>query len=317
MGTGTVIAAKISAQIANLLGFVVVPFLLMGVINRVKSLWSGRKGAPLLQPAYDLLRLLRKGSVYSTTTTPIFRIAPWAYLVSAVGSALVTPLVGSSSLVSFRFDFVWFAYVWALGRVALMLAALDTGSAFEGMGTAREATFSTLIEPALFLVMGALCLASGAHSFSQALVLPWTADAGGLVVRLCAVVTLFVVLQVETARMPIDDPTTHLELTMVHEVMVLDHSGPDLAAIQWASAIKLTVAASILATLLNPWAGSRGPLAGIANVALCGLVAVAIGTLESLIARLRLRTVPKYIAVALASGAVALLATAWRAGSVP
>jgi formate hydrogenlyase subunit 4 len=306
-----------AGRVANAIGFLVVPFLLIGIINRVKSLWSGRKGPPILQSAYDVLRLLRKGSVYSTTTTPIFRIAPWVYLVTAAGSALLTPLVGSSSLFAFQFDFVWFAYVWALGRVALMLAALDTGSAFEGMGTAREATFSTLIEPALFLVMDALCLASGAHSFSQALVLPWAAGAAGLAVRLCAVATLFVVLQVETARMPIDDPTTHLELTMVHEVMVLDHSGPDLAAIQWASAIKLTVGASILATLLNPWAGSGGPLAALANLALCAVVAVAIGTIESLIARLRLRTVPKYIAVALASGAVALLATAWRAGGAP
>jgi formate hydrogenlyase subunit 4 len=307
----------VTIRLANLIDLLVMPFLLMGIINRVKSWWSGRRGPPLLQPAHDVIRLLRKVSIYSATTTPLFRIAPWVYLITAVGTALLTPLLGSSPLVAFRFDFVWFAYVWALGRVALMLAALDTGSAFEGMGTAREATFATLVEPALFLVTGALCLASGAHSFSQALVLPWAAGTATLLVRLCAVTTLFVVLQVETGRLPIDDPTTHLELTMVHEVMVLDHSGPDLAAIQWATAIKLTVGISILSTLLNPWAGSGGPLSAVANLALCGLVAVAIGTIESLIARLRLRTVPKYIAVAVASAAVAVLATAWRAGSVP
>jgi formate hydrogenlyase subunit 4 len=307
----------IGAAVASVIAYLVMPFLLIGVINRVKSLWSGRKGPPLLQPAYDVLRLLRKGTVYSTTTTPLFRVAPWVYLVTTAGSALLTPLLGSASVVSFQFDFVWFAYVWALGRVSLMLAALDTGSAFEGMGTSREAAFSTLVEPVLFLTTGALCLASGAHSFSQALVLPWTAGTATLVVRLGAVAALFVVLQVETGRMPIDDPTTHLELTMVHEVMVLDHSGPDLAAIQWASALKLTIATSILAMLLNPWAGSNKPIASVANLGLCGLIAVAIGTIESLIARLRLRTIPKYIAVALASAAVALLATAWRTGSAP
>lgn len=313
MGLGPVIATGVATVIATL----VMPFLLIGTINRVKSLWSGRKGPPLLQPAYDVLRLLRKGSVYSTTATPLFRIAPWVYLVTAAASALLTPLLGSSSLVNFPFDFVWFAYVWALGRVSLMLGALDTGSAFEGMGASREATFSTLVEPALFVAMGALCLASGAHSFSQALVLPWNNGMATLVVRLGAVASLFVVLQVETARMPIDNPTTHLELTMVHEVMVLDHSGPDLAAIQWASAIKLTTGTSIVATLLNPWAGSGGLLAVVANLGLCGLIAGVIGTIESLIARLRLRTVPKYIALALTSGAVALLATAWRTGSAP
>jgi formate hydrogenlyase subunit 4 len=195
-----------------------------------------------------------------------------------------------------------------------MLAALDTGSAFEGMGAAREATFSTLLEPALFLITGALCLVSGTHKLSEALTPDLSAGGATFVVWLCGVATLFIVLQVETARMPIDDPTTHLELTMVHEVMVLDHSGPDLAAIQYGSAIKLYVGASILATLLNPWAGSSRPTAAVMNLALCGLVAVAVGTVESLVARLKIRTVPQYIAVALASATVALLATAWRAG---
>jgi formate hydrogenlyase subunit 4 len=302
------------ARLMNVIALLVVPFLLTGIVNRVKSLWSGRKGPPLFQPGYDALRLLRKSSVYSTTTTPLFRIAPWVFLITAVMSAVVTPLFGSESLASFPFDFVWFAYVWALGRAATMLAALDTGSSFEGMGAAREATFSTFLEPALFLITGALCLVSGTHTLSEALTPDLSAGGATLVVWLCGVTTLFIVLQVETARMPIDDPTTHLELTMVHEVMVLDHSGPDLAAIQYGSAIKLYVGASILATLLNPWAGSSGPIAGAMNLALCGLVAVAVGTVESLIARVKLRTVPQYIAVALASAMVALLATAWRAG---
>jgi formate hydrogenlyase subunit 4 len=302
------------ARLMNVIALVVVPFLLTGIVNRVKSLWSGRKGPPLLQPVYDALRLLRKSSVYSTTTTPLFRIAPWVFLITSVMSAVVTPLFGSEPLASFPFDFVWFAYVWALGRVAIMLAALDTGSAFEGMGAAREATFSTLLEPALFLITGALCLVSGTHKLSEALTPDLSAGGATFVVWLCGVATLFIVLQVETARMPIDDPTTHLELTMVHEVMVLDHSGPDLAAIQYGSAIKLYVGASILATLLNPWAGSSRPTAAVMNLALCGLVAVAVGTVESLVARLKIRTVPQYIAVALASATVALLATAWRAG---
>jgi formate hydrogenlyase subunit 4 len=303
--------------LANALALLFMPFLLVGIIVRVKSLWSGRKGAPIFQLAFDVQRLLRKTSVYSHTTTALFRIAPWVFLITAVGSSLVTPLLGFSPLVSFELDFVWFAYVWALGRVFVMLAALDTGSAFEGMGAAREATFSTLLEPALFLVAGALCLLSKTQTFHRALA-PHLGDGSAVVVWAAAVVCLFIVLQVETARMPIDDPTTHLELTMVHEVMVLDHSGPDLAAIQAASAIKLFVGSAILATLLNPRAGSPGALTALANLVLCVVVAVVIGTIESLIARLKLRAVPQYIALALVSGAIALLATTWRtAGAGP
>jgi formate hydrogenlyase subunit 4 len=307
----------VNAHVTHILALLAMPFLLTGIINRVKSLWSGRKGPPLLQSAYDVLRLLRKSCVYSSTTTPLFRIAPWIFLTTALCSAVVTPLLGSSALASFQLDFVWLAYVWALGRVAIMLAALDTGSAFEGMGSAREATFSTLLEPALFLVTGALCLSSGAHTLAEALVLRPRVGDGSFVVWLFAAITLFIVLQVETARMPIDDPSTHLELTMVHEVMVLDHGGPDLAAIQLGSAIKLYVGASIIATLLNPWSGSHGVTSAAVNLTLCALVAVTIGTIESLIARLKLRTVPKYIAAALASSAIALLATAWRTTGAP
>jgi len=301
------------ARLANVAALLVMPFLLTGVINRVKSLWSGRKGPPIFQLVHDVVRLLRKSPVYSTTTTPVFRIAPHVFLITAAGSAAVSPLLGSTPIASFPFDFVWFAYVWGLGRVAVMLAALDTGSAFEGMGAAREATFSTLLEPALFLVTGALCLLSGTHTLHEALV-PRLQSGAAVVVWAAAIVALLIVLQVETARMPVDDPATHLELTMVHEVMVLDHSGPELAAIQVGSAVKLLVGSSIIATLLNPWAGSSTVLAGITNLALCVVVAAFIGTVESLIARLKLRAVPQYIVAALFSGAVALLATAWRVG---
>jgi len=291
----------------------VMPFLLTGLINRVKALWSGRKGPPLFQPLWDVLRLLRKTPVYSVTTTPIFRIAPWVLLISSLASAMVTPLLGSTPLMSFPFDFVVLAYAWGLGRVAVMLAALDTGSSFEGMGAAREATFSTLVEPALFLVIGALGLFGHTHTLAQALRLH-VDDGGSVVAWVSAVVCLLVILQVETARMPVDDPTTHLELTMVHEVMILDHNGPELAAIQYANGVKLLVGAAIIATLVNPLAGTGSVFAAALTFGLCLLVAVVVGTVESLIARLKLRAVPQYVAVAIAAGAVALLATTWRLG---
>jgi formate hydrogenlyase subunit 4 len=298
-----------ASLLENGLTLLLMPLLLVGLIQRVKSIWSGRKGPPLLQPAYDVLKLFRKTPVYSTTSTPLFRSAPWVFLATACGSAALVPLLGGEPIASFPFDFVWFAYVWALGRIALVLAALDTGSAFEGMGAAREATFSTVLEPVLFLVAAALCSRSGAHTLHAAL--RFEAGGGSVLLRICAVLALAIVLQVEASRMPVDDPSTHLELTMVHEVMILDHSAADLAAIQLGSAIKLFVGASMIAALLNPWAATGGALAASANLVLSVLVAVFVGTVESLVARLKLRLVPSYIGVALGLGALALLLGAW------
>ncbi len=297
----------------QLVALVTMPWVLVGVVNRTKALWGGRRGAPILQPLWDVLRLLRKRSVYSETTTPLFRIAPWVLLVTSCASALVVPLCGLLPVLSFPFDFVWFAYVWGLGRLAQMLAALDTGSSFEGMGASREATFSTLIEPALFLVLGALALGASTQSLHPALLVT-LADGPSITMWLAAVIALFIVLTVETARLPVDDPTTHLELTMVHEVMILDHSGAELGAMQASAALKLYTAASVLATLLNPLAARGGPLTVLGHLGLCLLIAVALGTLESLIARFKLRSVPQYIVVAIGCGVLALLATAWRLG---
>jgi formate hydrogenlyase subunit 4 len=297
----------------NVIALIVMPIVLGGIIGRVKSLWSGRKGPPILQLAYDLRRLVHKRPVYSTTATPLFRIAPHLFLLTSFGSGAIAPLLGSRPLASFQFDFVWFAYVWAFGRVAIMLAALDAGSSFEGMGAAREAVFSAILEPALFLVAGALSFLGGHRTLHEIATLHVRAG-GPAVVWVLAIAALLIIIQVEASRMPVDDPSTHLELTMVHEVMVLDHSGPDLAAIQLGAATKLFVGSSLVATLLNPWAGSPSLLSALTNLGLCALVAVFLGSVESLVARLKLRAVPQYIAVALACGGVALLATIWRVG---
>lgn len=298
--------------LAHLVAFLVMPFVLIGIMNRTKSLWSGRKGPPLLQSAWDVLRLFRKSPVYSRVTTPIFQLAPLVGLVTAAAAALVVPIFGSASLLGFRLDFVWMAYLWGLGRVALVLAAFDTGSSFGGMGAAREATFSTLVEPTLFLILGTLTLVTGKQRLHEVLAVPLT-DGSAVAVWTLSVVALLIVLQVEASRMPVDDPTTHLELTMIHEVMVLDHSGPDLGLIQLGAGLRFFTGSAMVATLLNPGRGTSGWLTAAVNLALCVLIAVGVGTLESLIARFKLRAVPQYIAVAMAAATVALLATAWRA----
>lgn len=299
--------------LAHGLVVLVAPFVLTGVVQRVKALWSGRRGPPILQLLWDVRRLLRKAPVYSEVTTPVFRIAPWVFLVSALGSACIVPMSGVTPPVTFPLDFVWFAYVWGLGRMAIMLAALDTGSAFEGMGAAREAVFASLLEPVLFLAVGALCVQADVLSLNAALVHSGHGVAS-VVVGSMAVFALLVVLQVECGRLPVDDPQTHLELTMVHEVQVLDHSGADLAAIQVGAALKLSIAMAVLATLLNPWAGELSWRCVLAHLGLMLAVAVVVATLESTQARLRMRAVPYYIAAALVAGAIAVLATAWRPG---
>jgi formate hydrogenlyase subunit 4 len=181
------------------------------------------------------------------------------------------------------------------------------------MGASREATYAAFLEPGLFLALGTLAAATGRTTFAGLLDVGFQTPARA-VVSLGVLVTFFIALQVEAARVPVDDPATHLELTMIHEVMILDHAGPDLAALQYAAALKLTLFGALVAGLLNPWRLAAPPVAAASSLALTALVAVAVGLVESLVARLKLRAVPQYLLVAGASAAVALLATAWWQG---
>jgi formate hydrogenlyase subunit 4 len=292
------------------------PPLLLGVINRTKALWAGRKGPRLLQGYSDLRRLLRKRPVYSEVTTEVFRLAPLALLASTLLSGLFAPVLGPVAPASFPLDFVLVAYLWGIGRLGLLLGALDTGSPFEGMGASREAIFAALAEPLLLLALGTLAVATGHGSFAQLVTVGQGGPVGALVGLACAG-AIFVFLQVETSRVPVDDPATHLELTMVHEVMVLDHAGPELAAIQYAAALKLTICASFVASLANPFVDGGQELSAVgacSNLVATGLVAVAVGCVESLVARLRMRSVPDYIVGAAIAAGAALLVTAWWQG---
>jgi formate hydrogenlyase subunit 4 len=297
--------------IAHLLVTLAAPIVFLGLVQRVKALWSGRKGPPVLQPWFDLVRLCSKQPVYSETTGWVFRAGPIVVLGTSLVSALMVPLFGSIAPIHFAFDFVAVAYLWGLGRAFLMLAALDTGSAFEGMGASRDATFAVFVEPALFLALGTLTIVTGQTSFQGMLHPAGAVSAFGLVPIGC-LIALGVVLQVEAARVPVDDPATHLELTMVHEVMVLDHSGPDLAALQYGAAIKTTLCAALLAGVLDPLPASAPPgLLALTQLGLLLGLAVVVGTIESMVARLRLRTIPQYVVVAILIAFVALLSGAF------
>ena len=273
----------------------VMPFLLVGVINRTKAWWGGRKGPGLLQSFHDLRRLLHKRPVVSDTATPLFRLGAYVVLVCGVAAMACVPLLGQFAPLSFAHDFVAVAYTLGLARLVLMLSAMDVGSPFEGMGAAREAMFGAFAEPALFLLLGTLGAATGLSSFAGMLGQLHHTPYYGLIVLPLAL-ALLILLQTEAARVPVDDPATHLELTMIHEVMILDHSGPELAAMQYAAGLKMTLYAGLIATLLNPFDPLTAPLAAVAtSLGLMLLVAVVLGCFESLMARLPLPWVTRYI----------------------
>lgn len=289
------------------------PFLMVGLVNRSKAWWGGRKGPPLAQSLWDLLRLLRKRPVLSAVTTPLFRAGAWVVLGASLLAAQIAPLLGPLAPLQFAHDFVVFAYTLGLARLFLMLSAMDVGSSFEGMGTAREASFTAFVEPALFLLVGTALVGTGQTSLAG-LIGQWHHSPAFVWLAAPAVGVLFVLLQAEAARVPVDDPATHLELTMVHEVMVLDHSGPELAAMQYAAAIKMTVYAGLIAALLNPFDLATQPApAVLAALAIMAAVAVAVGCVESLTARLRLRHVPPYLALASLVAALGLGLAGWLA----
>ncbi|MDU0459933.1 MAG: NADH-quinone oxidoreductase subunit H [Geobacteraceae bacterium] len=275
------------------------PPLLLGVIAKTKAAFAGRVGAPFLQPYYDILRLLHKGSVFSTTTTWVFRAGPIVALATTAVAALLIPFGAHPAPVSFSGDMILYAYLFALGRFFTMAAALDTGSSFEGMGSAREATYACLAEPTLFFALITLSRLSGSYSLSQMLenVTPgaWLYAGASLLLLIGG---MFIVLLVENCRIPFDDPNTHLELTMIHEVMVLDHSGPAFGIIQYAAALKLFVLGAFFVHLALPFATGNAYLDWVVFMASMLLLAVVIGVVESVMARLRLVRIPQLLVAA-------------------
>ena len=284
---------------------------LPGVILKVKALFAGKTGPPLCIRWYTLVKLLRKGSVYSDSTGFVFRLGPVVGCATALLALLFFPFAGLPPLLSFTGDIIVVLYALGLGRFCTVLAALDTASPFEGMGAAREVFFASLAEIGLFVTLillhrmgGGLSLA-GWFAGPQAISLAGTQGA----LLLLVIVALFLLLLAENSRVPVDDPATHLELTMIHEVMILDHSGPDLALIEFGAHCRLLVSACLVASLLRPTLAA-GPLAnGLVFVGLLVLVYAAVGVTESITARLRMNLVPKFILTSFALVFFAIILT--------
>jgi formate hydrogenlyase subunit 4 len=271
--------------------------LLPGIINRVKSWVAGRRGPPVLQLYYDLARLWRKGVVLSTLASPGFVAGPAVAWVALMAAAMLMPLGPLGSALSFRGDVLLLIYLLALARFCTAWAAMETGSAFEGMGAAREVSYAVLAEAAII----AAVLALGIHTHSVSLETMLSPSVGAGAALLAA--GLFTVLLAENCRVPFDDPNTHLELTMIHEAMVLDHSGPPLAAILHGASLKLLLFSVLLVQAVVPTGQSFTSLAGAAwaGGALAGgvlTVTVGVGLVESLLARFAFRRVPLLLTTA-------------------
>ncbi|MBF0532236.1 MAG: NADH-quinone oxidoreductase subunit H [Candidatus Omnitrophica bacterium] len=287
------------------------PFL-CGVIIKTKALVVGRVGPPLFQPFYDLLKLTRKQNVYSQTTTFIFRCAPVVVLSSLLILSLFIPLISQPAPIRFAGDILMFVYLLGIGRFFLIASSFDTGFSFAGMGASREAFFSCFTEVAFFMNLIILALLAQSISLSQMIgastPLSWPLFGPALIL---VVSSLFLILLAENGRIPVDDPATHLELTMIHEVMILDYSGRDLAAMLYGAMLKFLIFAGILVPLLVPV--RLGQAFPDLLVFTAGLIAIAVlvGIIESIMARLRLNRVRHLLLAAFALAFFGFIVTLW------
>jgi formate hydrogenlyase subunit 4 len=281
------------------------PPLIPGLINKIKAVMAGRNGPPVFQLYYDLAKLSRKQAVFSRTTTWIFLAGPVGAVATGLVAAMLVPFGEAAAPVHFQGDVILFAYLFGLARFLTVLSALDTGSSFEGMGAAREVTFAALAEPALFLGFAALAKSTASLSLSTMLAHenPVTRLSGPLLLVLAGWAIVFLA---ENSRIPVDDPGTHLELTMIHEVMVLDHSGRPFALVLYGASLKLLVLGALLVGLILPQNASTG-LGWLAFFCALVTLAVVVGIVESVMARLRMTKVSQFLVAGVLATAFAFL----------
>jgi len=306
-----ILGALVSA-VLQVAGLLAVAPLLRGSIKKMKATMQMRKGPPLLQGYYDLAKLFRKETVRSETASWVYVLGPRLYFAAAVAATMLVPVLVAASPLDGAGGILGLVGILALGRFALAAAALDTGSPFGGMGSSREMTIAALAEPALMLGLFTSALAAGSLDLGAVVRGALTPGALFRPSDILALSGLFVVLIAETGRIPVDNPATHLELTMIHEAMVLEYAGPDLALVEWASALKELLYITLLIDLFIPFGIattiSPGPvaIAAVAWVAKVFVFGVVITLVETTNAKLRLFRVPELVAVSLGLGFIAL-----------
>lgn len=278
---------------------------------KVKAFFGGRKGPPLLINYYTLIKLLKKGSVYSTSTSYIFKLGPMVNLCATIVVLMFLPVAGQFPLFSFSGDVIFILYLLGLGRFFTIAAAMDTASPFEGMGAAREAYFPIICEATLFMILILFYILTGelqlaAYFLGGQPMALWEKAGSPL---LFVVIAFFIVLLTENSRVPVDDPATHLELTMIHEVMVLDHSGPDFSFIELARFVKLFFYSALITRLICPVSTSSSWAAGIIFFLAIAVVYIAVGVMESVMARYRMDRVPHFVLISFALAFFATVVT--------
>ena len=281
-------------KLLNLIILLFVPFLMMGVIKKTKAFWAGRKGVSLFQPLYDFIRLMKKDFVISRTTSVVFKIAPVVAISSVLAASLFVPMATGTVLINIQAGIIIFAYVLGLGKFFSLISAMDTGSSFEGMGASREACFTTIVEPAFFMIIASIMALTGNFTFTSLKGILENAGSYGILITIFAVVALFLMILIEGSRVPVDDPTTHLELTMIHEVMILDNSGSDLALLTWGNSIKMLLISSLIANILIP-AHFSELVSTALYLFIIFAISVIIGTVESGMARIRMSHVFEFV----------------------
>lgn len=281
-------------KLVNIIILLFVPFLMAGIIKKTKAFWGGRKGPSILQPLYDFVKLIKKDFVISKTTSGVFQIAPIVQIVSVLFAALFVPLAFGTALINIPVGLIMFAYTLSLGKFLSLVSAMDTGSSFEGMGASREACFTSIVEPAFFMVIASIMALTGNYTFDSLKNILVSAGSYGILITVFAVVVLFIMILIEGSRVPVDDPATHLELTMIHEVMILDNSGSDLAFFTWANGIKMLLISSLIAYMIIPQEVGIG-LSVLYYLLIMVVLSVIIGTVESCMARIRMSHVFEFI----------------------
>lgn len=281
--------------------------MLVGVINKQKAIFTGRIGAPVLQPYYDLKRLFRKETINAESSSFISRISPVINLVAVIIAAAMLPLGFAKPLISFNGDIIVFAYILGLARFFQILAAMDIGSSFEGMGASREATFAVFAEPIFFFTIGSIAFISNFTSIFDIYQSIRLDNLSFIIFIIVCSTSVSILAITECSRMPVDDPNTHLELTMIHEVMILDNSGIDLFLYQYSSYIKLAIYAILETSFFYPLSVRNYPLGLLIFVVIILILSVVLALAETITARFKLKSIPQYLLFATAIGILNLL----------
>ncbi len=281
--------------------------LFVGLVNKQKAIYTGRAGASILQPYYELKKLMKKETINANSSSFISTIAPLINLIAVAAAAAMLPISFARPLISFEGDIILFAYMLGLARFFQVLAAMDIGSSFEGMGAAREATFAVFAEPIFFFTIGSIAFISGFTSIYDIYHSIRLDNISFVVFIIVCSISVFILAVTECSRMPVDDPNTHLELTMIHEVMILDNSGIDLFLYQYSSYIKLFIYVILEASFFYPFAVQSYTLGIIIFVVVIIILSAALAAVETVTSRFKMKNIPHYLLFATAIGILNLL----------